>query len=286
MRAFDRLWFYSLLIAVFSITLVNLQSDASRASPDFGRKVVDNISAEELRLLFERFCAIDPIQNVEAEPEIIVEYRRKQSIVSTGQRKLYLRSARRTDEPVLVFTPQDIIAELDGSAMTARTQRTVPARADYASNESANTSESTLPNLEPPPTAVLRAGHRVALVALALGLLGYLGSSVLNVQSTAVKPAFVPIKNGPETEKLAKELAGVYMTGLQPGEHGLALTASGTITFFQVNALNAPNRILDTFVFGRVGEQLCLLSHQPGGIIRFEVPDSLVFCGETYRRLR
>jgi hypothetical protein len=80
-------------------------------------------------------------------------------------------------------------------------------------------------------------------------------------------------------------LAGVYMTGTQPGQHGIVLTATGELRLFELRAVDAPRVVNATGEWGRVGPTLCLASDQPGGLIMIPDPDTMVYCGETYRRI-
>jgi hypothetical protein len=98
------------------------------------------------------------------------------------------------------------------------------------------------------------------------------------------EPRFVPA--GPaEIDGLRAALAGVYLTGSQPGHHGLALTTSGELRMFELQAVEAPRLLLAGYTLGRAGGNVCLLTDQPGGRIVQTSPTTLDYCGEVYRRV-
>ena len=261
------------------ITLVNLDAGATHASSATGTQGLGELPPADVLALLQRFRALDSIENVEADPEIVLEMRRRKFVVRTGKGKLYLSNPRNLLEPTLELTPEEIIAEIDGSAETART-RAPAAIAMEASDET-----DFVPTA-PPTVSRLRAPHRIVLGAAAVGLAGYLIYASLSGEALAPAPVFEPITDAKEIDAAHEDLAGVYMTGAQAGHHGIALNADGTMKLFQLNAGGPPSLIQDTFHLGRSGGQFCVLSSQPGGAMQFAGRDSLTFCGETYHRLQ
>ena len=84
-----------------------------------------------------------------------------------------------------------------------------------------------------------------------------------------------------------RELAGVFMTGPQPGDKGIAVNADGNLRIFMVNAKSAPSSVQDAYRVGRIDGQLALAHSQPGGPILVATGNtSLSYCGETYTRLK
>ena len=56
---------------IFNVTLVNLDADARTAVPDQGRLSLGKLTTDQLIALLEAFRELDPLQNLEAEPEIL-----------------------------------------------------------------------------------------------------------------------------------------------------------------------------------------------------------------------
>lgn len=245
---------------MFRVTLVNLDDDVTHATPDSGSCEIAEVRSDEVIDLLERFCAVDAVENLKSDPEIIFEYRRNKYVVRTGQGRLHLYDPRRPLEPALVLTPAEVLAEIDGSAAAARRRASVAA-AEWASSDLVD-----LPSA-PPPRAALRLPHRIAFVAAAVCFGGYTAYCQFSAARSVPPVTFEPVSDPREVEAYRSDYAGVYMTGSQPGHHGIALNADGTMKLFQVNPQGPPGLIQDTYRLGRVDGHLCALGTQRGGEI-------------------
>lgn len=151
---------------MFHTTLINLDPDGSRASSELGSQCVGELSAEELVALLHQFRALDPLQNVEADPEIVLERRRRKHIVRTAKGRLFFYDARNVLEQTLVLTPEEIVTEMESSPAVSRPRRLTATASDSAAS----------PRYIPPAsTAVsaLRPRHRAALALAAACFAGY-----------------------------------------------------------------------------------------------------------------
>ncbi len=260
---------------IFNVTLVNLDADARTAVPDQGRLSLGKLTTDQLIALLEAFRELDPLQNLEAEPEILVEARREKYLIRNDRKNLLLYNVRNTAEPAYKLTPAEIIAELDGSAASARTT-TVPF---------AGSREKPAETIEyvPPPVAPKKPPVLLAAVAILLGL-GVLAVGFLTFSQKEPVP-YTLITDSAERTQAGSTLVGVYMTGSEPGQHGIAVMDDGAIKLFELNSQVAPSVIYDTYRLGRLDTTLCLVTHQPGGVIEARDRDTLVYCGETYQRL-
>jgi hypothetical protein len=81
-------------------------------------------------------------------------------------------------------------------------------------------------------------------------------------------------------------LAGVYLTGSGPGEHGIVVSDSGELRLFEFAANGPPRMVHATAKPGRSDARLALATDQPGGLIIVTSDDALLYCGQTYTRLR
>ena len=263
---------------MYNVTLINLSADARTAAANGGgNSERSGVSPDELRVLLENFCELDAVQNVTADPEIRIQTRHENYLVRTGQKKLFLYDVLNREAPAQVLTPAQVIAELDGSAMAARSS------APFLFASMAADAEPELTAVAP-PRAELNLPRVIAMTAVAAVLLGaiiYLRASdnpsITSVHLTPVEPT--------ELEGLRAALAGVYMTGSQPGQHGIVLTTTGELKIFEVNALAAPGVVYAKGEPGRSGPKLFLATNQPGGLIEVVDNDALIYCGETYRRI-
>src|SRR5689334_14769362 len=218
----------------FSVTLVALEADGSRANAELGENRLGDVPAEELQQLLERFRVIDPIELVTADPEIIIENRRSKFVVRAGEGKLYLQDKSKFDDPTLALTSAEILAELDGSAKADRIRRANEAKEREVAALAAEREAQPIivPVVQQPPSA-LGASHRAGLAAVAACLLGYIGFSLWPSAGAAESELnFELLTDAKEVTRLRTEVVGVYMTGSQPGDHGIALTADGAVRFF------------------------------------------------------
>jgi hypothetical protein len=263
---------------MFRTTAVNFDPNTAQANAEFGAQEVGELSSAELRELLETFRGIDPIQNVEADPEVHIEARRARYVVRTGQNRLLFSDPRKMLEPALVLSPEAIIAELDGSAAAART------RGPFVLPPPVPT-EPVLQKASVPTVSALRLPHRIACAVAAVLLAGYIAYPTLSAETVPPPPHFTPFTDAAQEEAQRALVAGVYMTGPQPGQYGIALGADGSLRLFQVNAQVSPSLIQDSYRLGRIGTTLYVLSGQPGGPIRVNEGNTLTFCGEIYQRI-
>lgn len=263
---------------MFRTTLTNLDPDGTQACLGGGKHTLGDLEAHEVVVLLDAFCTLDPAENARAEPEIIFESRRNKYVVRTGMGQLHVYDPRRPLEPALVLTALQLLAEMDGSADASRTRPPFPVPGDSL--------PEPVPMFEAPkPISALRPPYRMALIAAVVLLTGYLVYAPPSAALPRPADTFEPVADEREADAAIQKLAGVYLTGSQPGHHGISLAADGTLKLFQLNLIGPPSLIQDTFQVGRIGGQPSALGHQTGGAIRFEGSETLTFCGETYHRI-
>ncbi len=265
---------------MFRTTLVNLAPDGSHAQPETGPRYLGELSRQAVGVLLDRFCTLDEAENAKADPEILVETRRLKHVVRTAQGRLHLYDARDPLAPAHVLTVEEVLAEIDGSALAMRTRSpfTPPAEDLIAPVEVAPVSRT-------PSAEVLRPSNRVALATVALSSASYLIFCLFFADAGQSVDGFVPVADEPTSESFRTELSGVYMTGPQPGDHGIALTADGNLKLFQNNAQGAPSLIRDTYRIGHVGSQISARGTETKVTLRFDGKTRLTSGGETYHRL-
>ena len=264
---------------MFRVTLRHLDRTATHASADYGECELGLVAPEEFAALLETFRALDAIENNNTEPEILIEHRGARNIVRTAGRRLLLSNPRRPDEPALALSPEEIVAELDGSASAARRAATLAFTATLAPFPVAEEE----PAYVPPPRPVEK--NSWAMVAVAVAMAAAVTFQLISAHEAAPAhaPAWLTAADGVEARQAA--LTGVFLTGPKPGEHGIVVGADGGLKIFQLNFATAPSVVNDTYRLGRVGEKLVLATTQPGGAITVADKNTLAYCGEIYRRL-
>ena len=262
---------------MFDVTLINLAADARSVTDSLAPVSKSGLTDEELKSLLQSFCEVDPVENAVSAPEIRVRSGPESYLLRTGQKKLMLFDVAHRELPALVLTLEEAMAELDGSARAARD-------ASLARRLLAEMPELPVLPLPVHPEAVASKPRLIALGAAAFVLLGaiiYLqmekSPGTVPAQFHAVEPA--------ESASLQSSLTGVYMTGNQPGQHGIVFITADDLKLFELSARCAPPVVHASGKFVRVGSQLAVATDQPGGLIEITDQDTLVYCGEFYRRI-
>jgi hypothetical protein len=272
---------------MYSVTLCNLTADARSAVEGGGTVDLGSLSSAELSELLGVFAEIDAVQNLKADPEIRIQTRKDRFIVRTGQRKLFLYDARRLSEAAFVLDPGEIMGELDGSAAA---KRTVPPYAYVHAQDSEAAAASRAGSADAddlkyvPPTRPEPRRWTLALVGCALVLGAYAVYGEWAAEADDAPPALAPLS---PAERQAEDaaLTGVYMTGSEPGHHGIVILGDGRLKLFVVHAQAAPGVVLGTYRIGRLNTKLCLATDQPGGLITVNDRETLAYAGEIFKRL-
>jgi hypothetical protein len=263
---------------MYHVTLVNLAPDARSADVYLGASKSRTCSAAELGALLNVFRELDPLQNVEADPEIRIHHRSSRYTVRTGQGRLLFSDANDSTQPTLVLSVAEILAELDGSAAAART------RAPFSIAERPELGAAVQ---EVPKVAVAAASakHRVRLVALSVATVLLLAANVglLWLRGSAPEPELTPL-DSVELAAAVPTFEGVYVTGSEPGARGIVVGGEGTIRIFELNAGGAPSFVHGTWKAGRFENKLSLLVPQLRTIITIVDRETLLYGGERYRR--
>lgn len=267
---------------MFYVTCVNLTADARKGDAGSGPRRTVEMSADRLVALLEVFAEIDAGENNAADPEIRIESRRNRFMIRTAQKKLFLHNPRDLTQPTYVLSAREIIAELDGSAAEGR--RTAAPMPLPSATEGRTTGEGEFLNEFPARAPADPPSFPFGLLALVCVLGGYIVYGEFFARHGDEPPALVPL-SAPERVAEESSLTGAYMTGTEPGHHGIVILASGRLELFQVNARGGPGTVYGTYRLGRKDGRLVLSLDQPGGLIKVNGREALEYCGETYRRI-
>jgi len=261
---------------MYDVSLTNLAADASSVATSFGRIERPGLTEPEVKTLLESFCEIDPVENAVTAPEIRIRVRSERYLVCLGRKKLLLYDTAHREQPALVLTMEAIMAELNGSAQAAR-DATVHQH-ELAAGEAAALSSLPVP-VRAAPTPRL-----IALGAAAFVLLGAIAYLQLGRREARLPAMFHALRQA-ESAELQPTLTGVYLTGNQPGQHGIAFLTAGEFKLIELTARTAPKVVRASGQLGRVGSQLVLATDQPGGLVEITGHGTLIYCGEVYRRV-
>lgn len=261
---------------MYNVTLVNLTADA-RAVASLAHFEQREVGHEDLLVLLRNFCAIDPVENAAGATEIRIRVRAESYLIRTEQGRLVLYDVLHREVPGQLYTLEQIMPELDGTAGAGRSQAIAQARAEAQPS-------GTVPVLAARPSD--RVASKPRLIALGLAVAVLLAAIVYVNQpfALATPEGFSPLP-APEVAPVLAALAGVYLTGSEPGEHGIVVTGPGELKLFELGVVEAPRMVYASYQPGRLGGQLCLATNQPGGLIAVGADGSLVYGAETYRRI-
>ena len=262
---------------MYNVSLVNLAADARTAADSLVTIERPGLTGVELRTLLQAFGEIDAVENAVAAPEIRVKVRNENHLIRTGQKKFMLYDVAHRELPAHVLTLDEVMAELDGSAPAARSATVIQHQV------AALEQPASLP-LPASPVAQVSKPRVFGLSAVALILLGAIVYLAMPVAKETAPAGFVPVAST-ELAALQDSLAGVYLTGNEPGQHGIVLTGPGELKLFVLEASDAPRVVYVSYRLGRVDSKLSLATDQPGGAIEVRADGALVYCGEVYVRI-
>ncbi|MCF7688997.1 MAG: hypothetical protein K9M98_15375 [Cephaloticoccus sp.] len=264
----------------YEVSLINLTPDASRVADASTRRTPTTFNEADLRTLLQSFTEIDELENAVSAPEIRVKAGVESFLIRTEKKSLLLYDVVHQDRPALVLSVDETMAEIDGSASLRR---------------NASLPQPPSPEPQPEPDLVLvkrespftpaNKSRLMGLGTLALLLCWGIINLHPDPSISLIPPAFQPA-DAVESEQLLTTMRGVYMTGYLPGNHGIVIADATEVKLFELRAKGAPQIVRATATFGHIGAQTVVATDQPGGLIELSNPDTLVYCGESYQRLR
>jgi len=249
---------------MFKVSTVNLSPDTAAAATNYSENPLGEVSAAELVALLERLREIDPVQNAEADPQVLIAAPAGQFLIRTGQGKLLLYNARDTTEPYSELTAEQIVAQL----------HPVPGPSGAADETSAKL-------VAPAP----HRGIAITILLTGLALNGYTLYSAFYSESVNVKTAVTLLIDPAELAAHGHDVVGTYATGDQNGDRVIVVTADGRVAFSEIGNTRSVNNGTDTYRLGRHDKKLCLTTID-SGIIDVTNIDTVVYYRDVYRRTK
>jgi len=248
---------------MYKVTTTNLGPDGRRVRAAGEDMVRGDLSASELKLLLDAFVQIDPVDNEEYDPQIVVAGRGAKLVIRTSRGRLQVYDARDHSAPAVEMPVAGILERLDKLAE----------------------SRSPIPEeqAQPPPTAPHR-GIAFAMLIVGLALNGYILYSVFYVESVNKKTEVKLVTDADEVRTRESALAGTYVTGTRTGDRVIEADAVGHVRFYEIGAKGPINDFKDDYRIGRHDGQLCLTTTDSGVVDL--VGDTLVYYKDVYQRRR
>jgi hypothetical protein len=238
---------------MYKVTTTNLGPDGRRVRAAGEDMVRGDLSASELKVLLDAFVQIDPVDNEEYDPQIVVAGRGAKLVIRTSRGRLQVYDARDHAAPAVEMPVAGILERLD---KLAETRSSVPEE-----------------QAQPPPTAPHR-GIAFAMLIVGLALNGYILYSVF----------YVLITDADEVRTRESALAGTYVTGTRTGDRVIEADAVGHVRFYEIGAKGPINDFKDDYRIGRHDGLLCLTTTDSGVVDL--VGDTLVYYKDVYQRRR
>ncbi|SDS38705.1 hypothetical protein [Opitutus sp. GAS368] len=263
---------------MYNVTLVNLSANARSVAGQTHIELRD-VKSDALQELLRNFCEIDQIENAAGDAEIRIHVRHEKYLLRTEQKKLILYDVHQRELPGQMLSVEQAIQELDGTAAATRRESILQARAEAGPGAIPG---PLLPITPAPPAA--SKPRVIGLLAMAIVLLAAIVWLAAPFGSDDSPPGFAPIVPE-ELDSVQTALLGVYMTGSEPGQHGIVVTDPGELKLFELGAEEAPRVVYAGYRLGRISPKLCLVTDQPGGVIEVTADGNLHYCGEVYQRI-
>lgn len=248
---------------MYRITTFRLGPDARRVSA--GSESVDRgeLNAAELAVLLDSFAEIDPVDNEEQDPHIVVSGRTAKLIVRTSRGRLQVYDVRDHAAPGIEMSVPQILERLDRSVETTSPFAPEP---DVA---------------QPAPTAPHRS---IAFAMLLVGLVlnGYILYSAFYVESVNKKPEVKLITDADELKTRQASVLGIYATGNKTGDRVIEVLPGGQVRFYEIGLKGPINENKDTYSLGRHDGVVCL-STTDSGVVDL-AGDTLVYYKDVYQK--
>lgn len=300
---------------VFRVATREISLDFAAIGPDQSPNDFGALSETAFRGLIEKYAAIDALQLLNGDPQLVVTAKRGRFVVLSAQGKLLVRSALDPQEPYTKFAPAELPAFLD--AADQPTAAPVPAKnfqsligsaALVAESQAMQSSPSAAPiygafpvrpaaapvatpsspaprkTAAPPPrqgrrSIVISAGVLAVLGGLAAVWFFFLRTPEAPPPPPAPVAEFDRIATPEVVASLQAHHAGTYATSGEAGERILELHADGTFHYqeFGASLATTANR-KGTYLFAyRHATQTPLIRASGLGTIELRDEKTLVY---------
>lgn len=245
---------------MYRVTTYRLGPDGRSTHPGDEPSDLGDTTAGDLTRLLAAFVEVDPAENEDRDPHVVVAGRTSKLILRTSRGRIFVYDMRDHAAPGVEMSVPAIIERLDRTTETA-----TPFSAE---------------DIQPAPTAPHK-GIAFAMLVVGLLLNGYILYSVFYVDSVNKKVP-VTLSDPAESDQKIAIIAGIYATGSKTGDRVIQVTKGGQVRFYEIGAKGPINQSSDSFQLGRHEGILCLTT-KDSGVIDL-VGENLVYYKDVYVR--
>jgi len=250
---------------MFKVSTMFLDQEARHADLQHGTVNRGQLDAAKLTELLENFRAIEAVEMIDLDPQIIAAGSRSRLIIRTNRKKLFVYNAANMNEAAAEMAPAEIMQRLN--SVPAPVVSELPA--DLAA--------------VPPPS---RTGLAYALFAVALLVNLYTIYSVFIPGKTVNDKSGLSYITDPQEEVRRRGMiAGTYATGHERGDRILVIHQDGSMQSSEIGAPGNPPPQTGTYHLAELGQNLCL-SVDDGGVVHVLDANTLRYYGDTYKRVQ
>ena len=248
---------------MYRVTTYRLDPDGRSTHAGEDPSDLGELGPQELTVLLDAFVTVDPAENEDRDPHVVVAGRGAKLILRTSRGRIHAYDMRDHAAPGIEMSVAGILERLDKVGET---------HTPFGDEEA-----------QPPPTAPHRG---IAFTMLFVGLLlnGYILYSVFYVESVNKKVPVTLIADADESKAKAAAIAGTYATGTKTGDRVIEVSLSGEVRFYEIGAKGPINLSSDTYLMGRHEGLVCLTTTQSGVVDLVE--ETLVYYRDVYQRRR
>lgn len=253
---------------MFKISTIYLDPEARHADVQHGTVDRGNLDAARIAELLENFRAIDAMETIDLDPQIIAIGRNCRLIIRVNRKRLFAYNAQDMNEAATEMTPAEILQRLENVRLVVP----APAEADQAG-----------PAPAPPPS---RRGIGYALIVIAMLINIYTTYSIFaGGQDINDKSDLTYATDPVEIAHERRLAAGTYATGAAPGDRILQINADGSFQNSEIGAPGNPAPETGTYrIAAHVG--MTCLSVDGGSVIDVVDHNTLLYYQDTYRRIK
>jgi hypothetical protein len=249
---------------MFNVSTIYLDSDMRHAAVQHGTVKRGELAAAEFTQLLENFLAIDAMETVDTDPQVIATRGDRTVIIRTVRKKLFVYNAKNMNESAVEMTPAEILQRLGAVQAVAAPE------------------EETKEQLPPGKAAVpLRNRKRIGYLLL----VGAVLVNVYTVYSNFFGHEHMDVAVSTDAGAIAQQQRAVAGTYDGPGSHILIIGSDGTLKYGEVETSVNPVTRAGKYSVGTCNKGSCLLVDDDSVIIIID-NNTLVYRRDIFHRVK